>query len=221
MIFPFLLCQSTSYLMNCSCDTVSVQDCDHTSAKQTHFNHLFNSWRANTLSLQLQRAFTVKQYLAPHSYITCKDQFWDEFSKYHLPHKSVLSGELFAWHKQCAGQKIFLSRLSVFWQFGQYLSHFVTLSKKIDEITCSLDLDYHMEVYCTLQRFQTSSTSYASHAHFIWVWYRYFRQKFPLLLKHGFTLVDELLPKTSQYEAWQSPYFTWQNSSLLRSWSIT
>ena len=79
---------------------------------------------------------------------------------------SVLSGELFAWHKQCAGQKMFLSSLGVLWQ---YLSHFVTLSKKTDEITCSLDLDYHMEVKHTLQRFQTSSTSYTSHAHFIWV----------------------------------------------------
>lgn len=143
MIFPFLLCQSTtSYLMNCSYDTVSVQDCNYTSAKQTHFNHLFNSWRANTLSLQLQQAFTVKQYLASHSYITCKNEFWDEFSNYHMPHNSsVLSGEVTAWHKQRAGQKMFLSSLGVLWQFGQYLSHFVTLSKKTDEITWSLDLD--------------------------------------------------------------------------------
>jgi hypothetical protein len=199
MIFPFLLCQSTtSYLMNCSCDTVSVQDCNYTSAKQTHFNHLFNSWRANTLSLQLQQAFTVKQYLAFHSYITCKNQFWDEFSNYRMPHKwSVLSGEVSAWHKQRAGQKTFLSSLGVLWQFGQYLSHFVMLSKKTDEITCSLDLDYHTEVYHTLHRFQTSSTSYTSQAYFIWVGYRHFRQKFPLLMKHGFTLVGKLLAKTS------------------------
>ena len=108
---------------------------------------------------------------------------------------SILSGELFAWHKKHAGQKMFLSSLSVLWQYGQYLSHFVMLSKKNDEITCSLDVDYHMEVYHTLQRFQTSPTSYTSHAHFIWVGYRYFRQKFPLLMKHSFTLEGKLLAK--------------------------
>jgi hypothetical protein len=91
MILSFLLCQSTSYLMNYSCDTVSVQDCDYTSAKQTHFNHLFNSWTAYTLSLQLQQAFTVQQYLASHSYITCKNQFWYKFSNYHVTHKSTVS----------------------------------------------------------------------------------------------------------------------------------
>lgn len=92
MIFQFLPCQSTtSYLMNCSCGTVSVQDCDYTSAKQTHFNYFFSSWRANMLSLQLQQAFTVKQYLASHPYITCKNQFWGEFSNYHVPHKWTVS----------------------------------------------------------------------------------------------------------------------------------
>jgi len=80
---------------------------------------------------------------------------------------SILSGELLAWYKQHAGQKMFLSSLGVLWQYGQYLSHFVMVSKKNDEITCSLDVDYHMEVYHTLQRFQTSFTSYTSHAHFI------------------------------------------------------
>jgi len=69
------------------------------------------------------------------------------------------------------------------------------LSKKNDDITCSLDVDYHTEVYHTLQRFQTSSTSYTIHAHFIWVGYRYFRQKFLLLMKHGFTLVGKMLAK--------------------------
>jgi len=43
--------------------------------------------------------------------------------------------------------------------------------------------------------------SYTSHAHFIWVGYRYFRQKFPLLMNHGFTLVGKLLAKTPEYEA--------------------
>ena len=105
---------------------------------------------------------------------------------------SVLSGELFSWHKQCAGHaRCLMTIWTIFFTFcytlqedwwNKLLIRFILSYGSVPHITKISNFIHIIHKSCTLHLSGENG---------------HFRQKFPLLLKHGFTFVGKLLAKTS------------------------
>jgi hypothetical protein len=50
-----------------------------------------NNWSARMSFSQVKQVFTVEQYLASHSYLTCQNEFMDTFPDSPVPNKSKVS----------------------------------------------------------------------------------------------------------------------------------